>query len=149
MAGTHQGRRARQGAEPAGKPGTSAKGQQVKAMHKMLAAFVTVSVVGAVAGAAEIALHGFPFFVFRANGAGASLTGLKEDQGPGQPDAPGTHRKSPAAPRGAAARAHHPGAKSKDEKSHGKKSRNKQDHGNQHQGMHPPGQQGPKPGKSG
>ena len=118
-------------------------------MHKMLAAFIAVSVVGAVAGAAEVALHGFPFFVFRANGAGASLTGLKEDQGPGQPDAPAAHRKAPAVMPRATAKAHHPGAKSKDKKSHGKKPQNKQDHGKQHHGKQPPGQQRPGPGKSG
>jgi hypothetical protein len=137
-------RRAPPGAGTGGKPGTSAKGRQVRAMHKMAAAFVAVSVVGVVAGAAEIALHGFPFFVFRANGAGASLTGLKEDQGPGQPDAPGAHRKAPVATPGATAKAHHPGAKSRGKKAHGKQSQHKQPHGKQ-----PPGQQGPKPGKSG
>jgi putative oxidoreductase len=128
-----------------------------------------VSVVGVVAGAAEIALHGFPFFVFRANGAGASLTGLKEDQGPGQPDAPGAHRKVPAATPGATAKAHHPGAKSKGKRSHGTKPQAKQHPGTQHpgtqhpgtqhpgtqhpgtqhQGTQPSGQQGVKPGKSG
>ena len=45
------------------------------------------------AGSTEIALHGFSFFVFRAAGTGSTPdSGLKEDQGPGQPDAPGTHR---------------------------------------------------------
>ena len=120
-------------------------------MHKMVATFVAVSVVGVVAGAAEIALHGVPFFVFRANGAGASLTGLKEDQGPGQPDAPGAHRKAPAAPPAATAKAHHQGAKSNGKKSHGKKPQSKernaaQHPGAQHQGKQPSGQQGPKPG---
>ena len=119
-------------------------------MHKMVAAFVAVSVVGVVAGAAEMALHGLPFFVFRANGAGASLTGLKEDQGPGQPDAPGRHGTAPAATPGATAKAHNPGAKSKGKKSRGKKPQAKQhgakQHGKQHQGKQPPEQQGPKPG---
>jgi hypothetical protein len=95
--------------------------------------------VGVVAGSAEIALHGFPFFAFRANGAGASLTGLKEDQGPGQPDAPGTHHKAPAATPGATAKAHGHGAKAKGPKSRAKKTHSKQ----------PQGQQTPKPGKSG
>ena len=116
-------------------------------MHKMVAAFVAVSVVGVVAGSAEIALHGFPFFAFRANGAGASLTGLKEDQGPGQPDAPGAHHKAPAATPGAGgARRRHTtmDAKSRGKKNHGKGSQHKQ-----HQGKQPPGQQTPKPGKSG
>jgi hypothetical protein len=123
-------------------------------MHKVVAAFVTLSVVGVVAGAAEMALHGFPFFVFRANGAGASLTGLKEDQGPGQPDAPGAHHRAPAATPGATAKADQPGAKSNGKKSHGKKPQNKQhhgkqSHGKQSHGKQPPGQQSPKPGKPG
>ena len=66
-------------------------------MRKMVAAFVLVFLIGTVTGVTEIALHGFAFFVFRANGAGASVTGPTEDQGPGQPDAPGAH--------------HHPGTK--------------------------------------
>jgi hypothetical protein len=42
-----------------------------------------------VAGITEIHLHGFPFFVFRAAGTGETAgSGLQEDQGPGQPDAP-------------------------------------------------------------
>jgi hypothetical protein len=147
-AGPGAKRRARPATKPAGKPGTSAKGRQVSAMHKMVAAFVAVSVVGVVAGSAEIALHGIPFFTFRANGAGASLTGLKENQGPGQPDAPGAHHKAPAATPGAAGgaagKAHHPDAKSRGKKNHGKGSQHKQ-----HQGKQPPGQQTPRPGKSG
>jgi hypothetical protein len=128
-------------------------------MHKMVAAFVTVSVVGVVAGAAEIALHGFPFFVFRANGAGASLTGPKENQGPGQPDAPGATRKVPPATPGATAKAHHPGAKSKGKRTHGTQHPGTQHpgtqhpgtqhQGTQHQGTQPSGRQGAKPGKSG
>jgi hypothetical protein len=42
-----------------------------------------------VSGATEVALHGFSFFVFRSTGVGETgPTGLQEDQGPGQPDAP-------------------------------------------------------------
>ena len=137
-------RGARPTAKPAGKPGTSAKGRQISAMRKMVAVFVAVFVVGVVAGSAEVALHGLPFFVFRANGAGASLTGLKEDQGPGQPDAPGTHHKAPAATPGATAKAHGHGAKAKGRKSQAKKS-----HGKKPQSKQPSGQQTPKPGKSG
>ena len=111
-------------------------------MRKMVAAFVTMSVVGVVAGAAEIALHGFPFFVFRANGAGASLTGLKEDQGPGQPDAPGTQHKTPAASPSATAKAHGHGAKANGHKAQAKNSPGKS------QSKQPQGQQSPKPGKS-
>jgi hypothetical protein len=132
--------------KPAGKPGTpgkSAKGRQISAMHKMMAAFAALIVIGVAAGSTQIALHGVPFFVFRANGAGASLTGLKEDQGPGQPDAPGTHHKAPAATPGATAKAHGHGAKAKGHKSRAKNPPEKS------QSKQPKGQQTPKPGKSG
>ncbi len=108
----------------------------------MVAAFVAVFVVGVLAGSAEIAMHGMPFFVFRANGAGASLTGPKEDQGPGQPDAPGTHHKAPAATPSATAKAHGHGAKAKGHKSGAKNPQGKS------QGKQPKGQQSPKPAKS-
>jgi hypothetical protein len=87
---------ARPDAKPVGRPATKPNGRQVKAMRKMVIALVAVFLVGAISGATEIGLHGYKFFVFRANGAGASLTGPKEDQGPGQPDAPGTHHKANA-----------------------------------------------------
>jgi hypothetical protein len=46
------------------------------------------------AGTSEVALHGFRFFVFRSVGTGeTSGNGLQEDQGPGQPDAPGAHQQ--------------------------------------------------------
>jgi hypothetical protein len=128
-------------------------------MHKMVAAFAAVFVVGVVAGSTEVALHGMPFFVFRANGAGASLTGLKENQGPGQPDAPGAHHRAPAATPGATPKAHGHGATAKGRKSHAKKSQGKPSQGKKSQGKpsqakksqskQPPGQQSPKPGKSG
>ena len=46
------------------------------------------------AGGAEVALHGFKFFVFRSAGTGETGRngGLQENQGPGQPDAPGAHQ---------------------------------------------------------
>jgi hypothetical protein len=66
-------------------------------MRKVVAAFALVFLIGTVTGVTEIAMHGFAFFVFRANGAGASVTGPTEDQGPGQPNAPGAR--------------HHPGSK--------------------------------------
>jgi hypothetical protein len=133
-------------------------------MHKMVAAFAAVFVVGVAAGSAEMALHGVPFFVFRANGAGASLTGPKEDQGPGQPGAPGARHQAPAATPGATAKAHGPGAKAKGRKSRAKKSQGKQRQGKrsrskqsrgkqsrskQSRSKQPHGQQSPKPGKSG
>lgn len=85
---------ARPNAKPADRPVTKPNGRQVKAIRKMVIALVAVFLVGAISGATEIGLHGYEFFVFRANGAGASLTGPKEDQGPGQPDAPGAHHKA-------------------------------------------------------
>jgi hypothetical protein len=54
-------------------------------------ALVILIVIGVVLGTAEIGLHGFAFFVFRPNGAGATFTGPTDIQGPGQPDAPGAH----------------------------------------------------------
>jgi hypothetical protein len=46
------------------------------------------------AGGAEVALHGFKFFVFRSAGTGETGRngGLQENQGPGQPGAPGAHQ---------------------------------------------------------
>jgi hypothetical protein len=64
----------------------------------MMALLAAMVMVGAATGATELALHGVPFFIFRANGAGASETGPVENQGPGQPDAPGAHHASPAHP---------------------------------------------------
>jgi hypothetical protein len=51
-------------------------------MRKMMAAFAAVSVIGAVSGTAELVLHGFPFFILRANGAGAGETGPREPANP-------------------------------------------------------------------
>ena len=55
-----------------------------------MSVFTAAMVVFALtAGATEVALHGFKFFVFRSAGTGeTSRTGLQEDQGPGQPGAP-------------------------------------------------------------
>ncbi|HEY2640659.1 MAG TPA: hypothetical protein VGI66_12345 [Streptosporangiaceae bacterium] len=88
-------RPARPGASPATKPA----GRQAKVMRKFTAAFAVVSVLGALAGGAELALHGLPFFIFRANGAGASVTGPREPANPpktGQPFPQGKHHR-PAA----------------------------------------------------
>jgi hypothetical protein len=77
------------------KPDTQAAGQtknrQVSAARKVTAALVALTLAGVATGATELVLHGPAFFVFRANGAGASQTGPEEDQGPGQPNAPGAH----------------------------------------------------------
>jgi hypothetical protein len=64
----------------------------------MTAALVALTLAGIATGATEVVLHGPAFFVFRANGAGASQTGPKEDQGPGQPNAPGAHHNAKVIP---------------------------------------------------
>jgi len=121
----------------------------------MVAAFVAVSVVGLVAGSSEVARHGLPFFVFRNAGAGAgNSANLDENQGPGQPDAPGTHHKTRAATPGATAKAHGHGAKAKGHKSQAKKSQTKKSQAKKSQAKksqnkQPQGQQTPKPGKPG
>jgi hypothetical protein len=80
------------------RPTTGMQGRQARAARKVVALLAAMVTVGVVSGAAELALHGGPFFIFRANGAGASETGPVEDQGPGQPDAPGAHH-APAPPK--------------------------------------------------
>jgi hypothetical protein len=101
----------RSAAAPATKPGVSprrtkpqtqppgkAKNRQVSAARKVTAALVALTLAGIATGATEVVLHGPAFFVFRANGAGASQTGPKEDQGPGQPNAPGAHHNAKVIP---------------------------------------------------
>jgi len=84
------------------KPGTqapgNAKNRQVSAARKVTAALVALTVAGIATGATEVVLHGPAFFVFRANGSGASQTGLEEDQGPGQRNAPGAHHHAKVIP---------------------------------------------------
>jgi len=85
----------RPAAKPAGRPAAKPNGRQVKAMRKMVVALVVVCLVGGITGASEIGLHGFGFFLFRNTGAGAGNSqDLDENQGPGQPDAPGAHPKT-------------------------------------------------------
>jgi hypothetical protein len=96
---------------PATKPGVSprrikpdtqtasqTKNRQVSAARKVTAALVALTLAGVATGATELVLHGPAFFVFRANGAGASQTGPEEDQGPGQPNAPGAHHNAKVIP---------------------------------------------------
>jgi hypothetical protein len=84
------------------KPDTRAAGQtknrQVSAARKVTATLVALTLAGVATGATELVLHGPAFFVFRANGAGASQTGPEEDQGPGQPNAPGAHHNAKVIP---------------------------------------------------
>jgi hypothetical protein len=94
------GRTGRAAGEPVAKPETarqvstprpSGPPRQLKAAKTVVAAMATLLLFGVTSGTTEMFLHGFPFFVFRAAGTGATHDGLEEDQGPGQPDAPGTH----------------------------------------------------------
>jgi hypothetical protein len=84
------------------KPDTQAAGQtknrQISAARKVTATLVALTLAGVATGATELVLHGPAFFVFRANGAGASQTGPEEDQGPGQPNAPGAHHNAKVIP---------------------------------------------------
>jgi len=116
----------------------------------MVAAFVAVFLVGVVAGSAQIARHGVPFFMFRNTGAGAgNPKDLKENQGPGQPDAPGTHHTTPRATPSATAKAHGHGAKAH---GHGAKASGHKSGAKNSQAKppssQPKGQQSPKPAKS-
>jgi hypothetical protein len=81
------------GTRPAAKPGTRSapKGQprQVVAIRVAAVATAVLFIFALISGATEVALHGFSFFVFRSTGTGETgPSGLQEDQGPGQPDAP-------------------------------------------------------------
>jgi hypothetical protein len=84
---------AKPGTRRAGKAGTGSapKGQprQLGAIRVVAAATAALFLFAIISGATEVALHGFSFFVFRSTGVGETgPTGLQEDQGPGQPDAP-------------------------------------------------------------
>jgi len=82
--------------KPWTRPGAETMGRQARAMHRVAVIMVALVVSGVISGAAEIALHGLPFFFFRNAGAGAGNSqNLNENQGPGQPDAPGAHHSSP------------------------------------------------------
>jgi hypothetical protein len=86
-------------AAPSVRPVSKPAGRQAKAMRKMMATFAAVSVFGAAAGTTELVLHGIPFFLFRANGAGATETGPTEPANPphaGQPFLPGAQHKAAA-----------------------------------------------------
>ena len=110
--------RTRPATRPAARPRAQPKTRQYKAMRLTSVAAAALVLFTAVAGSAEVGLHGFKFFVFRAAGTGATNgDGLDENQGPGQPDAPGAHRKAQ----------HQQAAKAK---SHGKAHRQ---HGKAHQ----------------
>lgn len=109
-------RPARPATRPVAKPGkstaqpaTGTRGRQARTARKMAAVLAVAVMVGLVSGGTELALHGGRFFIFRANGAGATETGPTENQGPGQPDAPGAQHAHPAP----AGKHHAPQAKNK------------------------------------
>jgi hypothetical protein len=84
---------------PAAKPGALGKantrGRQVRAMRRVAAAFLVLSLAGVTNGAVELKLHGLSFFLFRNAAAGAgNSSNLNENQGPGLPDAPKPHHQA-------------------------------------------------------
>jgi hypothetical protein len=73
----------------AAKPG--GRSRQIRGARIVVAAFIGMALISTASGTVEILLHGFPFFVFRSAGTGTTPSGgLQEDQGPGQPNAPGS-----------------------------------------------------------
>jgi hypothetical protein len=87
---------ARPGATTAARPAVkaNAKSRQHAAVRVMSVFTAAMVLFALTAGGTEVALHGFKFFVFRSAGTGeTSGSGLQENQGPGQPDAPGAHQQ--------------------------------------------------------
>ena len=81
--GTRRAAKAGTGSAPKGQP------RQLVAIRVAAVATAALFLFAIISGATEVALHGFSFFVFRSTGVGETgPTGLQEDQGPGQPDAP-------------------------------------------------------------
>ena len=77
----------RPGVAPTDKPKGAPR--QLVAARVAAAGTAALVLIALAAGATEMALHGYDFFVFRAVGNGETGPGgLQEDQGPGQPDAP-------------------------------------------------------------
>jgi hypothetical protein len=91
---------ARPGSAPAEAP-QKRSGRQLQAMRVASAATAVLFSVAAVTGAAEIALHGFKFFIFRETGVGES--------GPNAPTDQQFVAQQAVAAKAAAARAHTPG----------------------------------------
>jgi len=84
---------------PAATPGAraaakaKARPRQLVAIRVMAAFAAALFLFALVSGSTEVALHGFRFFVFRSGGVGETPdSGLQENQGPGQADAPGGHK---------------------------------------------------------
>lgn len=73
---------------------SNGKSRQHAAVRVMTIFTAAMVVLALTAGASEVALHGFKFFVFRSTGTGETgPNGGQEDQGPGQPDAPVVHQQ--------------------------------------------------------
>jgi hypothetical protein len=73
--------------KPARGPGGAPR--QLVAARVAAAATAALLFFALTAAATEVSLHGFAFFVFRSAGTGETPgSGLQEEQGPGQPDAP-------------------------------------------------------------
>jgi hypothetical protein len=82
-------------AKPATRPAAVPTGRTRQYAAARVAAIATAALIlfALVSGTTEVALHGYRFFVFRSVGTGETgPSGLQEDQGPGQPDAPGAQR---------------------------------------------------------
>jgi hypothetical protein len=80
-------------ATPGTRPGVKPKARQAVAMRGMAILTAALVLFALTAGTTEVALHGLKFFVFRSAGTGeTSGSGLQENQGPGQADAPGVHK---------------------------------------------------------
>jgi hypothetical protein len=77
---------------------TSAKGRQRRFVNRMIFAYVALLLIPLFVGITELALHGFPFFVFRNAGAAAgNPQQLEENQGPGQANDVTAHHSTPPA----------------------------------------------------
>jgi uncharacterized iron-regulated membrane protein len=121
---------------PAARPGAKPKTRQYKAIRVTSVATAALVVFAAVAGSTEIGLHGFKFFVFRSAGTGATNgDGLQENQGPGQPDAPGAHHE--AQHQQAAKAKSHGQAHQRHGKAHQRHGQAHQQHGKAHQAKPP------------
>ncbi len=73
---------------PRSSPGSSPRSspRQLVAVRVAAAATAALLLFAVAAGATEVVLHGFAFFVFRSAGTGETPgSGIQEDQGPGQP----------------------------------------------------------------
>jgi hypothetical protein len=91
---------ARPAGEPAARPATRTAAKpggpprQYAAMRLTRVVTAALLLFAVITGTTEIGLHGYSFFVFRSAGTGSTPnSGLNENQGPGQPDAPGAHHR--------------------------------------------------------